>query len=505
VTRAPAWIAVLLVALPVLVYWPTVFHEFGFRDDYAHLREVRERPGWLTRLTTSNGRPVYGAVLEASLRPIAQVADLPALRLVGVVFVALTGVLLWLYLRRAGWSEVEAAAYGALVTLLPGAQVIAGWAIAWPIALGLMLAVAGFALVDAGLAQQGRRRASRIVAGAALYFTAGLTYQTSALFVIGPLAATLLVRRERKLVDDVRWVVSHVATLFAALVVGVLLMRIVFAEGIVPEALRMQLEPEPLAKLSWFLRQPLPNALTLFASRDRLVEYAGFWIVFAAMLGIVLLGFFCGATTRQKRWRWLACALVLPFVAHSVSLAASSQAIGYRTLLPLSAVTLALVVFALRSVAVYARWGRAVELGAFAALVAVAAVVARYQSWELIAVPQGREWQIVKSAVEEFDFKERTRVYVIRPSLGDRSTERVYSDEFGSLSADAAWAAEEMVKAAVRQRRSVEKTAGPGYTVTTGFYEPLFQSDFDLVIDMRTLHSMGDRTTPGGCPPIWQC
>ena len=44
-----AWlIAAVLLILPLIVYWPTVSHEYGFRDDYAHLREVRERPGWLT-------------------------------------------------------------------------------------------------------------------------------------------------------------------------------------------------------------------------------------------------------------------------------------------------------------------------------------------------------------------------------------------------------------------------------------------------------------------------
>jgi hypothetical protein len=503
--KPKAWIAALLLALPLLVYWPTVFEEYGFRDDYAHLHEVRERPGWLLQLTTSNGRPIYGAVLEASVRAIEHVADLPALRLLGVVLVALTGVLLWLYLRRAGWSEAEAAAYGAVATLLPGAQVIAGWAIAWPIALGLALAVAGFALIDAGLVLRGPSRYWRVGAGAALYFAAGLTYQTSAMFAVGVLCAALLVRSAPSLADDFRWVVLHVGTLFVSLVAGVVLMSAVFAAGLVPEAARMHLEPEPLAKLVWFVSQPLPNALTLFALRDRLVEHAGFWVVFAITLAVVLLGFVWGARDRQSRGRWVACVLVLPFVAHAVSLAASSQAIGYRTLLPLSAIALALVVFAVRGAAARVRHAGAVKVGALLALVAVAAVVARRQSFELIAVPQSREWQIVKSHVAEHEFGDRTRIYVIRASLGERSTERTYSDEFGSLSADAAWAAAEMVKAAVEQRFPDGLPGGKRYSVTTSFYEPLFVGDFDLVIDMRELYSMGDRTTPPGCAPIWQC
>ena len=187
-------IAAVLLILPLLVYWPTVTHEYGFRDDYAHLREVRERPGWLTQLTTSNGRPVYGAVLEASLRDVYEVPELEALRLTSTVLIAFVGLLLWWHLRRSGWTEAQAAALGAAVTLLPGAQIVVGWAIAWPIALGLVAAVAGFALVDRGLQRKGSP-SSVVAAGSGLYFVAGLTYQTSALFAVMPLAAVLLAAR----------------------------------------------------------------------------------------------------------------------------------------------------------------------------------------------------------------------------------------------------------------------------------------------------------------------
>ena len=71
------WLVVAaLLILPMVVYWPTVTHEYGFRDDYSNLREVRERPGWLMTLTSSSGRPVYGVLLEGSLSQIYQVTEL---------------------------------------------------------------------------------------------------------------------------------------------------------------------------------------------------------------------------------------------------------------------------------------------------------------------------------------------------------------------------------------------------------------------------------------------
>ncbi|HEY9182755.1 MAG TPA: hypothetical protein VIQ99_06115, partial [Gammaproteobacteria bacterium] len=206
-----AWIvaAVLLVGPPLIVYWPTIFHEYGFRDDYAHLREVRERPGWLMQLTSANGRPVYGLALEASLRDIHQVPELQVLRAMSAVLIGLVAALLWWQLRRSGWNDAQSAALSAAVTVLPGAQIVVGWAIAWPIALALVTAVAGFLLVEGGLARAGPARVGLVAAGAALYVTAGLTYQTSALFVVMPFAAALLLREGTTLSADAKWTVVH--------------------------------------------------------------------------------------------------------------------------------------------------------------------------------------------------------------------------------------------------------------------------------------------------------
>ena len=108
------------------------------------------------QLTTSNGRPVYGAASRRRCATSIEVSELEALRLMSTVLIGFVGLLLWWHLRRSGWTEAQAAALGAAVTLLPGTQVVVGWAIAWPIALGLVAAVAGFALVDRGIARKGR-------------------------------------------------------------------------------------------------------------------------------------------------------------------------------------------------------------------------------------------------------------------------------------------------------------------------------------------------------------
>lgn len=490
------WLGVAaLLILPLVVYWPTITHEYGFRDDYSLLREVRERPGWVMTLTSSSGRPVYGAVLEASLYTIHQVSELATLRALAALLVGVVGVLLWWQLKRSGWSDIQAAATGAAVSLLPGAQIVVGWAISWPIALALIAALVGFQLVERGMHDVRRMGTASVAAGAGLYFIAGLTYQTSALFAVVPFAAALLLREETSARNDARWIFVHIGTLFAALFAGLLVMNIFFSEGVVPEMARMQIEPHPFIKLLWFLRNPLPNSLGLFALRDALATPPWFWIVVAAVVAIIVLGFVYGAKTAQQRLRWLFVALLLPFVAHSVSLAASSQAIGYRTLLPLTGLFLVLAMFGLRAVVARFRLPRLAEAGTLAAIVVTGAVLAQHNALTLIAEPQGNEWRLIESAANRLTIKADARVYVIRPSVEHRSTKRIYADEYGSLTSDADWAAKEMFKAAMRERFPNGLPAGTDYLLTTGFGPPP-PVGYDLVVDLRELKNLGERAPP---------
>src|SRR6185369_8939501 len=224
------WIALLTIA-PLAVYWQTVFHEYGFRDDYSLLRESHEEPFKLFRITTANGRPIYGAVLEASLRPLRVIGDLPWLRLLAVALLASVAVVLWRQLRRSGWSNLEAGAIALGVALLPGAQITVGWAIAWPIALALLFAVVGFSVVEEGLRRTDRVHLPSLALGGAFYFLAGLTYQSSALFAAVPIAAALLLRDDRERLTHFRWIVLHLGTLLASLLAAFLLIRFVFDAG----------------------------------------------------------------------------------------------------------------------------------------------------------------------------------------------------------------------------------------------------------------------------------
>ena len=254
----------------------------------------------------------------------------------------------------------------------------------------------------------------------------------------------------------------------------------------------MALETNPVTKLAWFFWQPLSNALALYALRD---DYNTGAVVFwsaALLMAVLIWGGYrtvAGQTATSVKKKWLFCALGLPVLAHAISLAAAERAIGYRTLFALSGLMLVLVVYALRSLRLTQRIKLPVYYACLVLIIVLAGVTANRNTFTLFAEPQGYEWEMVYNAVMRTNFKAATKVYLITPNLVDRSTERMFTDEFGSLSSDSGWTPKEMFKAAIRDRFGSKMPKGTSYTFTSGREEPAPRA-YDLVIDMRKLKNL---------------
>ena len=479
----------ILLLTPLAVYWPTIFHEYGLRDDYSHLREAHEEPGKIVKVTASHGRPLYGALLETSFGVMSDVQQLPWLRLTTVCLLTVLGLAVWRQLYQSGWSEVDAAAIGLGLALLPAAQVVAGWGIAWPFPLALVLAVAGFAAIETELERGGMKRFVALLGGCLIYALAALIYQSNAMFAVVPIAAVLLVRTGREPMSDLKWLLFHVGALLVGVGAAYFLVQGLFANGVFHESPRMQWDGNPLTKLVWFLANPLPNALALYALRDD--YYHGFAVFIGAalvMLLVIVLGFRLGPKTDgpllRKKWFW--CLVLLPVVGHGVSLVAAERSTGYRTLFALSGLVLVATISGLRVLAMARRVKPIFHYVALGLLAIGAAVLASRQAFTLIAEPQGHEWDLVRSAVLRANFSKAVKVYFVTPTLAERSTDRVFKDEFGSLSSDSEWAAKEMFKAAVHDRYPDKLPKGGSYTFKAGREAPP-PGAYDLVIDLRKL------------------
>jgi hypothetical protein len=411
------------------------------------------------------------------------------LRMVTVLLLAVLGLALWRQLYQSGWTEVEAAAIGLGVVLLPAAQVTAGWAITWPHVLALLLAVAGFSAIETELERGGLKRFIALLGGCMIYALATLIYQSNALFATVPIVAVLLVRSGREPMGDGKWLAYHLTALIAGIALAYFLMQGLFDSGVFRESARMQVEHDPFTKLVWFFQYPLANALALYALRDDFGQGAWvFWLTAAAVVALITLGarISLRGATGQTRRKWLWCLAILPVLAHTASLLAAERSIAYRTLFALSGIVVVLVVYSLRALATAATGKPLLRYVGLALIAAGVAFMANRNAYELLAEPQNNEWELVRSALLRLNFTKPAKIFFVTPSVDDRSTTRVYFDEFGSFSSNSDWVSKEMVAAAVHERFQGKPPKGGSYTFASGPAVPAGK-DYDLVIDMRKL------------------
>jgi hypothetical protein len=185
-----------------------------------------------------------------------------------------------------------------------------------------------------------------------------------------------------------------------------------------------------------------------------------------------------------RRWRF--CLVAIPACAALLPLVTIEPVSAYRVLFPVCGVVLVLVVFSFRALVIGAKVRPRRHYPLLALIWGALAYAAHDYSYSLLAEPQAREWELMRTSVLRAAFNKPVRVSIITPGVADRSTDRVYGDEFGSLSSADPQVAQEMFKAALRERFHGHLPKGGSYTLSAGPLEP-DESDYDLLIDLRRL------------------
>jgi hypothetical protein len=376
---------------------------------------------------------------------------------------------------------------------VPASQVIASWAVGWPYAATALLAVAAFFTVEGALSVRRASSKPRIVGqwalGVALMVVSALIYQPSALFYVVPMAAALIARRERTLAATARWSLAHIAAVFASLGLAYCTMTALYAAGVFVKSGRIAFEHHWPEKISWFLSEALPNALSLFVLNDNNHRDHALYLGCAALVGLVLAAGAYLEWRRHGRERgivWTAGLLGLPVLACAVSLIASEHYATYRTVLAMTAVLVCFLIASLRLLT--ERWSPA-NVRLMAMLVfAGALVMARHHAYALIAVPQGNEWELIVEGAKHVRLTPtgKPRIFAIASSPADLSTATIYHDEFGSLSSNSEWVPKEMFKRAMHDLHPEIANINSRYEFSEGYKLPA-DRHYDLIIDMRRL------------------
>jgi hypothetical protein len=487
-------LALLLFLVPLLAYWPAIFHVFGLRDDYSNLRESHEELGKVLIFCASHARPIYGWLLQSSYGLTPTVQALEWMRLGAALLLGALSFLMCRGLLALGWSFGQSLCIALMLALVPSAQVMASWAVGWPYALTALLAAGAFFVADGPLqgllrGEPGKTALPGLLSGLALMVVCALTYQPSALFYLVPLGAGLIAQRERRAREALCWMALHLALVGVALALAYAAMMVLYDAGVFVRSARIAFEHEWGEKLLWFVHEPLPNALSLFVLNDDHERHRALFLSAAALAALVLGAGCVLEWRRYGRGRgliWLLGLVALPTLAFAISLVASERYATYRTIYALTAV---LLCFGVASVhALTERLGGEVRALIAACALGAAFLTAQHHSYALIAVPQGHEWQLILDGAKQVRLRpgKRPGIFAIASSPADISTASIYHDEFGSLSSNSEWVPREMFKRAMHDTHRDVADLESRYQFASG---PKLPSDrhYDVVIDLHRL------------------
>ena len=480
-SRRTRWlVASALVLLPLILYSNTLFARFGFRDDYAILREVHEEPGKVIWHVGTYARPLYGVMLQVFFERVDGIDDLWKGRAASALCVGALSAMLFLALLRLNWPPLTSALLASLMAVLPAAQVIVSWAICWPHLVGGLCSLAAFLIGQKG---GGLRTAAAVF----LLVTGVLIYQPHVFFYFVLVAAGLLAYQDKTLTWRIRCLIRHFLTMGAALALAYGIMQLLYAAGVFKSSNLVVLENEPLSKLQWFLAGPLRNALALIVLNDAERGMAIAYVMMGVVTGgIILVGGW--GKWRSGGWReglfWAVALSALLLGAFTANLVSMQRWSTYRTLYALTGVLLVFFVLGLQTLASYLPKRREWLVPAVLALVLVAgAPLARIQAYTLFALPQQEELALMEEGARKLGALDKATVFIIRPTIDDTCAPQRYSDEFGTLSTDSDWAPKEMLKLLLNGRAP---DLSKRYTFICGRSLPAGRM-FPVVIDMRRL------------------
>jgi hypothetical protein len=493
-----AWLlTAMLLLVPVVTYWPATFHDFGLRDDYSNLREAHEEIGKVVQFCASHARPIYGWLLQSTYGQTGSVQDLQWMRLGASLLLGALSLVSFRGLRALGWPFSPALCFAVLLSLIPSAQVMAGWAVGWPYVATALLAFGAFFTVDGaltvGMSAGLGRAVSQWMVALGLMVMSALIYQPSALFYVLPLAGALIVQRQRTPAQCARWAGAHLGFVVGSLGLAYCTMTVLYASGVFVKSGRIAFEHHWGVKIAWFLTEVLPNALSMFVLNDDNRRAHALYLGCAALVGVLLLA---GAHAEWRRYGrsrgmiWLAALLGLPVFACAVSLIASEHYATYRTILAMTAVLLCFLVASVR--ALTESWGPRGRRMLAAVVISTAFLIAQHHVYALIAVPQGNEWQLIMAGAKQVNLDRvqlnntRPRIFAIASAPSDISTATIYHDEFGSLSSNSEWVPKEMFKRAMHDLHPEVANLDSRYEFSSGPRLPVDQR-YDVVINLHRL------------------
>ncbi len=440
--------AVALAFCVILTYAPVFAITYAFSDDYCFLQEASKQKAGIWAENASRGRPVYAGLVVLYFGHARTVADLCWVRASGVVCLAALAVMVYVAFRRARFSAALSAAFAFIVSTMPAFQVDSAWATdTGHIVASVMAAACALLLLKSDVPDRSVGKIWRLALACLVLVVAMLTYQPCAMFVWFFVALAAATSKEDPGVLIKRLVpITLVAVLCCA--VGYVAYKIGVSGYRAPSEAQNVVTKHPVGKVTWFLTEPLMNALNL-----NWIEPRAWRAVLSGALIIAGLPLFIEGSLRKKLVVLGILILLVPLSYLPNLMGQASQAC-YRTQVALTTLVALYLFLALHGLVNKLITGSAGMRGCAMGIIVfvwalLSGLLASHNVVSYFVEPQSVEYRLVKDQLSKLGPNPQT-IWYIRSHTDDGLT-LVRYDEFGTPSSSTPWVADGMVNCALRE------------------------------------------------------
>jgi hypothetical protein len=493
---------VLLIVLSV-IYWPVLVFDYAYHDDYVYfVREAYQFQDWVFfDGEFSNGRYLTSYLQNGLGYVVNRVSDLSFLRFFSVIILSLIGTICFQMIHAVFQNRIHSIlAIVSLLTLAPF-QVY----VSWSMSVGKIPAIL-FASLAMAVMWHAENQAVYLKAKIHLYRILALllmlcalsTYQPGAMFYWSLLILVMMIHRKEayapttSLRMDPFFLIGMVSMGLYFLIVS--LLKETFGKHTNTLYNPYEISFDIREKISWFIQEPLLNAIHLW-NIERSLSFT--WLVIL----VIGIGIMCYLRQHKKSltlqppgkaalFNLIIHALlvvVLMLLSFSPNLLARGEAAFYRCCVGLSSAILITVLWSLKHITDIfpAKIKNLLLLGILLLMSLYGIIQAQQQMINLRIMPSQAELSLLKGQLRYADLERIDHIHFLQADPKWYASIKRY-DEFGVPSTHYPQDLPLMLKCALREIGQ-EPRFWQFYPRITHSWVPQPQAERTLVIDLRNL------------------
>ncbi|KTS35168.1 glucosyltransferase domain-containing protein [Pantoea dispersa] len=418
--RNPFMLYLILAVALLIGYSPVYLSTYGFSDDWFYLYASTTDAFSIFKWDILSGRPFYGAIRYFFAFLIDDVQDLTWLRALSLLSLILLGGYLIRFLERRNIfdSAVQRLAFASLICLLPSFQVFVGWTVCFPYVLSVLLAGISYSTLAAN------KGLIRVLLSAICLTLSFAIYQPAAMsFLFFAWLDLGMTKDNYQRSPVIKLMLMLGFGMLMALVLAKVLPLVLFNEVLA----RTNITLAPLKKISWFIAEPLRNALCNFDTGRSVVSI----IISCSVITVGVVK----APDFKPRKAFLFLFFLL--AAGIPNLLVSEDWAAYRTVIALSLITTSAFIAGL--FVIFNKLKITTSASIVCLVIAVLSCMLNIQKG--FSTPQQREYQLLSSAITESvpaEYSGQLYYRIDSDNLPTIAKSKKY-DEFGSLSLGMPW------------------------------------------------------------------